>query len=439
MAGVRAICVAWLVLACRAGGSDFREQLQTMLNEQVLFAKLVLKLDVAIQIGWKSKNESFGVAAGKIANSSRKVTADDTFLYGSGTKSVTAAAVMRLADEKKISWSDKASKYIDPFMQRNNGTTMERLFSKAVANATVLDVIRMAAGIPDFELPNSGGKRADPCDTEVLTHPDRVYPPYFWIRYASNTTKGQPQCAPSTCTAYSSTSYEVAGLLLTALQHPEGDWTDLDMRTMAMPNPNSSYPSLTFMGGKAKHISEALTVPGIVTNHLWPQVPIFDQNPSILGWTCGNMVGATKDVAAWFYDLLDPDTANPKIVSDAARAEMMRLETLTAGWAKGYLKYGAGLMENKVSRTTKGPDDWGYSIGHEGQTFGFYSANGYIPKAKAGFSFAINTDGAGLLTMAVVCHMMQIAAKASGDLVNLNCPVWEDLKAQYESPAAVIV
>ena len=90
------------------------------------------------------------------------------------------------------------------------------------------------------------------------------------------------------------------------------------------------------------------TLPGIVSNPLWPQVPIFDQHPSILGWTCGNMVGATKDVAAWFYDLLAPDTANPKIVSDAARAEMMRLETLTAGWAKGKLKYGAGLMETSV-------------------------------------------------------------------------------------------
>jgi len=380
---------------------------------------MMMKVDLAIQLGWKSANESFGVAAGKVPNASRAVTADDTFLYGSGTKPVTAAAVMRLADNGKVSLTDKASKYIDPFLQRNNGTTLEALFGQATSKATVLDVIRMAAGIPDFELANSTGKHADPCDTEVLTHGDRIYPPYFWMRYASNMSNKTPLCAPSTCTGYSSTSYEVAGLLLAALQHPDGDWTDLDLRSMAVPNPNSSYPSLRFMGGKSQHISDALTVPGQVTNSLWPHVPIFDQNPSILGWTCGNMVGATKDVAAWFYDLLCPETSNPKIVSDDARTEMMRLEVFTAGWMKGRMKYGAGLMEGRVSRNTSA---WSSFIGHEGQTFGFYSLNGYIPKAKAAFSIALNSDQPGYIGFTTACDMVQLAAKAIGETVDLQCP-----------------
>jgi len=412
-----------------------------MLDGQVRLAKMLLKIDVGMQLAWKSANESFSVAAGKVPNASRAITVDDTWLYGSGTKPVTAAAVMRLADEKKVSWSDKASKYIDPFLRRNNGTTLEALYGATMANATVLDLIRMSAGIPDYELANSSGKMADPCDTEVLTYPDRLYSPYWWMRYASNTSKGEPVCAASTCSAYSSTSYEVAGLLVAAVMYPNGDWSDLDLRTVALPDPNNSFPSLTFTSDKFKHLSDVLTVPGIVTNRLWPKKQIFDQNPSILGWTCGNMVGSTKDVASWFYDLLNPDTTNPKIVSDGARAEMMRLETLTAGWLKGYLKYGAGLMEQKLSQGTDvGPDDWAYAIGHDGQTFGFYSTNGYIPKGKAAFSIVVNTDGGTFLVQRASCRLRQLAAQANGETPGFRCGMEEDnIDTAYHSSPSTFV
>lgn len=251
------------------------------------------------------------------------------------------------------------------------------------------------------------------------------------MRYASNSSNKTAICAPETCTAYSSTSFEAAGLLLTALQHPEGDWADLDIRSMVIPRPNSSYPSLRFFGnngGKLKRISDALTVPGIVNNRLWPHVQIFDQDPSILGWTCGNMVGATKDVAAWFYDLLCNETESPQIVSDDARTEMMRLEPLTAGWLKGHLKYGAGLMGSQVSPKAK-PNEWGWFIGHEGQTFGFYSLNGYIPKAKAAFSIALNTDQPGFIGFSTGCKMMQYAVEALGETIDLGCGPLGDLSS----------
>ena len=53
----------------------------------------------------------------------------------------------------------------------------------------------------------------------------------------------QAVCDPGTCSYYSSTSYEVAGLVLAAVQKPDGDWTDLDFRA-AITGDDSRYPSM---------------------------------------------------------------------------------------------------------------------------------------------------------------------------------------------------
>ena len=93
-----------------------QDQFQAIANRLSKEAKRTSGKDLGIQIGWKSESESFAVAAGRTLN--RDVTPDDTFLFGSGTKAVVAAAVMRLADAKRINLHDKVSKFIDPFLLR---------------------------------------------------------------------------------------------------------------------------------------------------------------------------------------------------------------------------------------------------------------------------------------------------------------------------------
>lgn len=376
---------------------------------------------MAIQLGFHSATESFSVASGTVGpgQGNRPTTPEDTFLFGSGTKPVTAAAVFRLLQDRNISWQEPASTYVNPFLLQSNGTTMEELFGDEVSNATVLDLVRMSAGIPDFETSDSQKPGHDDCDASVLAREYGIFAPYFWLRCAAKSAEHQNLCAPGQCTAYSSTSYEIAGLLLSALQQPLIEWDSLDMRSLAIPNANGSYPSLNFLNSQGK-LSDTLTVPGNIDSKEWPHVPIFDQNPSILGWTCGNMVGNTRDVAALFYDLLSPESSTP-VVSRAARAEMTRFQTLSKGWNAGKMTYGAGLMEtsahyyfNKHPMPAK--DDWAYTAGHDGLTFGFYSENGFLPRAKAGYSIAINHDGldALLLGINVRCLMVRAVAELAG-------------------------
>jgi len=148
-----------------------------------------------------------------------------------------------------------------------------------------------------------------------------------------------------------------------------------------------------------------------------------EQNPTIMGWSCGGLNANTRDMARFFYDLLDESSPNP-LVSAAARTEMSNLKPLTTGYFR--VDYGAGLMDTAPPRynqpTTKGPEDWGYIIGHIGETFAFHAVNGYMPKAKAALSIVTNSDAGGLSVVdTAACKASEIAAKAAGETVDLGC------------------
>merc|ERR1719313_1705872 len=121
-----------------------------------------------------------------------------------------------MADAGKLKLSDKVSTHVNP-LKRNNGTTLEELYGSQMADATVLQVLRMEAGIPDFE--DAEGK--SDIDSNALHSDGEVFPPYAWMRAAS---AQKAICSPGSCSYYSSNSYEVAGLLVSAVQKPNADW-----------------------------------------------------------------------------------------------------------------------------------------------------------------------------------------------------------------------
>jgi len=466
-----------------------------MLTEVAALAEAVLNESIAMQIGWYGSTDHFTVVAGKVDENGlqRNVTAEDTFLYGSGTKPFTAAALMRLIDQGKIKASDLAYTHIDPYLRANNGTELKELFGPAIHNATVLDLIRMSAGIPDFE----AGSR----DADMLQEGSRVWPVYDNIRYAAAYQKehggtckvaddcdcgqlpwftnafcegkqqkcmkagpyigclGKPNgfslpggwvcwnkmrvgfcptkkassplvCAPGTCNFYSSTSYEVAGLLLAAVGVPEGEYTDMDLGKLTLPT-RDAYPTLSFPPvTSATHndvalmkLSDHLTVPGHAAVFGGSGTVVFDQNPTILGWTCGHMVGAAGDVAQFFFDLFSSRSARP-VVSNASLTEMTRTVPLSMGWGT-HIDYGAGIMavpmSHNASYRPENTSQWGFLLGHGGMTYGFSSIQGYISLADAGFSVTSNTDIPAFSDL-VTCKAMEIVAEVlGGEQVMLNC------------------
>ena len=177
------------------------------------------------QVGYVDvEGRSFGFGSGprtpKIFPSAHKlpsgnVTADDTFLIGSGTKSFTATAglyfilepfghcmrptvnnliisrvretltrssqpfrclitlacfaphqkysaiyqpaltpVMRLVDQGLVKMEDPASKHLDPSLTRGMGKTFVELFGSKAAKVQVKHLLQMQSGIADFDIPS---------------------------------------------------------------------------------------------------------------------------------------------------------------------------------------------------------------------------------------------------------------------------------------------
>jgi hypothetical protein len=390
---------------------DFKSCLQTKIDS-VAASYASEYPNLALQVAIHSATDSFSVASGSV--NGRKITVDDKFTYGSGTKPVTATAIMRLIDGGKIKGSDKAHTIIDPYLQKYNGTTLAGIFGDAINNATALDLVRMSAGIPDFE-------ETSTFDATVLESGKFLdYP----LAAMHSVESAGMLCDPNSCSAYSSTSYEVAGLFLAALLSPNKPWYEFDLGDAALPD-RSQYPSLLFppRGTTTGKLSDSMTVPGIVTSYRFGgSNTYYDQSDSTLGWTCGNMVGSASDVAKFFYDLLDSNSKTP-IVSDSSRQEMTTFQLLSKGWFAGHLRYGTGLMQRTAEGSTEVGDDsqLGYDIGHDGETYGFSSRQGHLAALGISYSAATNIDKSGPAN-AMSCHVHQIAIELlSNTTSNLNC------------------
>uniref|UniRef100_A0A7S4GNC5 Beta-lactamase-related domain-containing protein n=1 Tax=Oxyrrhis marina TaxID=2969 RepID=A0A7S4GNC5_OXYMA len=180
-------------------------------------------------------------------------------------------------------------------------------------------------------------------------------------------------------------------------------------------------PSLRFLGEHGA-LAQALTTPGTAVHHLGNsgRVVVRNQTASVLGWTCGNMVGRAQDVARFFWDLLGP--SDSRILSEESLAFMRRYQPMTVGWGKlANVHYGAGLMAVQGALKPGGPGaDWGFYEGHGGATYGFTSSQGFIPKASAAFSLVTNT-GAGKYSAVATCRLLVALAESRGERAELGC------------------
>jgi len=408
-------------LVAFVGADDLTSNLQAVLDEMVS-SHLAQYPTLSMSFAWKDGETEVAVASGKVLG--RAATVDDTYLYGSGTKPVTAASIMRVIDQGLVKADDKVYTILDPYLKRMGKPSTEEYFGPEFKNSTVLSLIRMSAGIRDFEDDYS-------FDKEVLADSARFWRdyPYDAMNFsvsAKNVAGGGgsgPLICPTDgeCSSYSSTSYDVAGLVLTALVEPEKLWSDFDLGSVLFPD-RSKVPSMKFPNGGEK-ISASLTVPGSSVSPAFSPEPItiYEQDASILGFTCGNMAARPTDMARFFYWLLDAEgDEEVHLISRAAAAEMTRTQLLTRGWAHGYLAYGAGIQDRSYGDTR---NKKAVAVkGHEGETYAFVSASGYVPELKGGFSLIANTD-VGNLPINGACPMLEVVKRfVTGNAsVDLGC------------------
>ena len=377
----------------------------------------------ALNLGWTSTEGSFGLAAGSVnvpGQPPRAALPADRYLFGSGTKPVTATAVLRLMEAGALSLDDPVSKHVDPVLKAANGTSMVGLFGSEAAAVTVGHLLHMQSGLPDFDTKT--------LDDAILLDGSAEWPPYAILHVAaSQIVAGKLHFTPGTRVEYSSTNFVMAGLVLLA-HSPDAanDWKKLDLFSLALPAElHAKYSNVRFINDEP--ISAAATVPGASAFIPTQNTTIWAQKGGILGWTCGNMAASALDMAHFLHDLL----VARAILKPSSLALMEQFHLLSYGWAEGRIYYGAGLMIEQPATTSpghrRGPPvfgDWGAYMGHGGDTYGFLSEQGIISKlGNASFSVVANMDSDyNFVTSAMACRLIQAAAKALQDTtINLYC------------------
>jgi len=378
-------------------------------------------------LGWKSADAEFALATGEVklpgAPGGRATTVDDTFLFGSGVKPFISTAIMAMRDRGLVSLDDPLERHIDGVLEKlKPRASLRKLFGESAAKITVGHVLRMQSGVQDFDLPEF--------DNYLLRENEtyRDHSPYEFIEYASTRTP-RLVCEPGTCVSYSSNNFVLAGFLLLAHANVT-NWWELDVRAFVPSDASRAGFGNLFFAQK-EPLNEKLTVPGH-TGGGWAQTPeltIWNQSSSVLGWTCGNLGGTALDVAKFIWGLLGPDAA---VLPRETVEEMKGFRPLDIGWAAGFIQYGTGLMIESVRFTPGRPPmapDWGTYMGHGGDTFGFLSEQGIVSGLNASVSIVAASDtDLGLVSRNVFCRMIKIAAKViTGTTLFFPCLGEEDV------------
>lgn len=302
------------------------------------------------------------------------VQPSDPFAMGSTAKMYTAVAVMRLVEAGKFGLDDKALPLLDDMWTTLNGTSIINAFGPEMKEVTVRHLLNMQSGIPDFDTPLAAVYQYD--------HPSEDLDP---IKECSFVFNNNFSCKPGTCWEYTSTNYELLGLIL-AQQAGAKSW---DAYTQAQDLPKdvlAEMPSTAF----AVHglCNKYTDVHGYSTEAPGKNVDIYNVSCTN-GWTCGNLISNGADAAVFVRALLGK---GERLVSNSTQAEMMKFSPLTKGWETG-LPYGLGLMD--LGWQVGLPK--GQLVGHGGMTYGFNAMTAYARKDDFGLSVVGNTENVTLV------------------------------------------
>ena len=359
------------------------------------------------------------------------VTGNDTMQMGSGTKTFTAAAVMRLVELGKVRLEDKASIHVDGPLKRMWNTTFVQLFGPLAANVTVGHLLRMQSGIKDFDI--------DAFDEQLFKNGSTVHSPFENIKIVADMSYPF-MFPPGTNTAYSSENYILAGLILLAhAPKNRNSWRTYDLFE-GVGLDSKMFKNIHFAPyGPANQ--NGLSVMGHVADD--GEGGLYKQDTSILSWTAGYCMASAHDMAKFLFELLVAQT----IVSPESVDIMRNTSTLSAGWKRNMFDYGAGLMVRaagvKGHSTPPRPSEPGVYVGHQGYTYGFISNSGVFEHlGNASISVIVNQDVVSP-QHTVLCRIVEIASRHlnAGDL-DLGCasvlPPRYDCEMEHGEPKCVL-
>ncbi|KAJ9459089.1 hypothetical protein DIPPA_18673 [Diplonema papillatum] len=296
----------------------------------------------------------------------------DGFLLGSITKMATSSAVMRLVESGQVQLDDPIASLIDSYIYALNKTTLFALWNDSrIQVVTVKQLLGMTSGIMDFDT------------YQLREFQEQVDPHYditpFDILHKVNKTF---LFYPNANASYSSTNYELLGLLL-ACKANASNWDTYDQAAILTRRPGAEYGNFTF----ALHGTL-----GSYNRSNWSishGYDAFEQKSDVLwnvsatsGWACGNILSSVHDISQFTYDLFGPEK------------RMVSADTLLTMYNNPRelidipgCMYGLGTMA-----VTQPQNPNGWMIGHLGDTYGFVSCTAYNLNFSYSLTVATNVE-----------------------------------------------
>jgi len=306
------------------------------------------------------------------------LTTKSLFPVGSITKSITATGILEFVEAGVIKLDDQVHEIIDPLLKRDNGTSMLEIWNgdKTVLEITVHQLLQMRAGLNDYI-----GK-----DMKEWTwsHPNEDFSPYDLLWTLNKTWL----CKPGTCGAYTTTGFNILGLVLASISNAT-HWYDYNQHDILR---TSDFTEMLFAlkGPCTQYLPEM-----VHQYHFglkWKPMPtiVFDdviKYSCLNAWTGGNLAGSAHGVAKFYHDLFNKKIIqNPEIMTEYV--------PFTAGWMPN-MPYGLGIMPfdfNKKNGQEVNKTAYWYLQGHGGEDWGSSGMAGHNPFFNYGMAVHLNSE-----------------------------------------------
>jgi D-alanyl-D-alanine carboxypeptidase len=333
VAGVAAIIASLAVTAGQAAGAQFSTVTKRALTSIVVSGMGAGAMPgVAVGV-WVPGQGSFVRAFGTSSLATgRPLGLGDHFRIASISKSFTATAILRLADQHKLSLSDHLSKYV-PAIQ--NGDRI-----------TVAQLLDMTSGVYDYV--------NDPAALRAYArNPVR---PFSLRDVVAIIKRHTPLFAPGTDVVYDNSNYYLLGAIAEKVTHTSLGATIASQILRPLGLRHTSYPTKAQMPAPFSR--------GYLDQPDFPPRDVTASNPAFAGGA-GAMISTLGDLRIWARAL-----ATGSLLAPATHALQLKTRILSQS-PKVSLSYGMGITEINGL------------LGHDGAIFGYGSAMFYLPSRNA--------------------------------------------------------
>jgi CubicO group peptidase (beta-lactamase class C family) len=385
------------IYAASARPTSLQDDLQAIVNAAAA------KNNCSVSLGIRMGDTKIAFAGGLVDLDGTHAKTSDPYAWGSVTKTITGAAIMRLVADGKLSLDDKAYQFIDPMLAKANYPyTMNDLFRADrwaipppveynATDVTIKAMLGMLSGIPDYDTarhltrtshpptpapPASSSQHASLASQDAFrhlqySHPATGFSPLDLFDYVHGPLYFKPggpvpaQSRHHGSTNYCSINCTLLGLVLA---HFAGaaSWEEFDQSAIL---PAALRPSVRF-AGLDDLCSVTAPVHGLDKQSYAasPDKPFDVSSINCLGgWTAGNVVMSAPTTADWTMALFSGEVIPP------AQVETMKPNATQ--------HYGLALF-NFAGRYANGTQ--GEAYGHLGDTYGFTSTATWFPAAASG-------------------------------------------------------